>query len=430
MKHEGVLFLTTFCFWIFLVPLGYLLIHPLKKVSQMRVLFTPVFNRKHKLSKKGRAPIEIRIYQNRKRKFISTGISIKPNQWDAKNEVVNDKHPDYESLNYDIKSLITKFENQKTLQVIKGKSFSINQIQHKKGHKVTPSFIEFIRNEVADNAEIKPKTKTSHLNTVNKLLEYKSGADILIGDVDFSFVAGFINSLRKQKLAVNTVHKQYKNLKKYIELAINKGLYEGNNPCKSKELVVRPEVTKRDFITIDEIKKIADLNLTKFDERFTWVRDMFLFGCYTGLRISDVVNLKTEYIIKDVDGYKLQFKSIKVDKDVSLPLRDLFPVPKKKLSRPETILEKYYDKKHTHLFPDITEPFINRHLKGIGEEAKTPIKLTFHVSRHSFGNYMATKIPLPQLMYLMQHSDIKTTMMYVNTKANEVKKGLQKVDWD
>ena len=74
--------------------------------------------------------------------------------------------------------------------------------------------------------------------------------------------------------------------------------------------------------------------------------------------------------------------------------------------------------------------FINRHLKVIAELANLKINLIFHTARHSFGTYMSSKIPLPQLMYLMQHSDIRTTMIYVTIHNDLVKQGLLKVDWE
>ena len=40
----------------------------------MKITFTTIFNRKNKLNAAGAAPIEIRAYENRKRKFFSTKI--------------------------------------------------------------------------------------------------------------------------------------------------------------------------------------------------------------------------------------------------------------------------------------------------------------------------------------------------------------------
>lgn len=393
----------------------------------MKANFTPVFNRKDQLNKHGKAPIEIRMYQNRQRRFISTGISITPIQWDEKRLVINSKCNDYELFNYQIRELISKYEKTQVEHSLKGKSFSINILENKNEVFFNGSFIEFVREEIKSNQTLGAKTKVSHTNTVNKLVEFTKTGDIKFEQVNYTFVDNFLNHLRKEKLAINTVHKQHKTIRKYIEIAIKKGYYDLPNPCK--EIKVKTEQKKRDVLTFEEMQKLEKLDLHKFVDKVALVRDMFLFSCYTGLRISDATNLKAEYVKKGKEGYELEFVTIKVNKRAEIPLHSLFKKNGAKLSSPEAILEKYYHKKNEFVFPKLTEPFINSHLKVIAEEAKIPLNITFHTARHSFGTYMASKIPLPQLMYLMQHSDIKTTMMYVNMNQELVKQGLLKVDW-
>ncbi len=393
----------------------------------MAATFTPVFNRKKQLNRFGKASIELCLYQNRNRRYISTGIQIYPNQWDEKKQEINKKHNDAEMLNFQIREQISGFEKSKIEHSIKGKKFSISSISSKKILYDKNSFIEFVREEVKNDQTLGFKTKQSHTNTINKLLEFNGEADIKFDDVTYTFVDNFLNHLRKNNLAINTVHKLHKNIKKYIDVAIKKGFYDLPNPCK--EIKVKSEQKKRDVITLGEMKKIENLDLSKFEANISIVRDMFLFSCYTGLRISDATNLKTEFVKKEKGGYELDFITIKVNKRAQIPLYSLFRKEKAKLSSPEVILKKYYNKKNEFLFPKLTEPFINRHIKVIATEAKIEVKVTFHTARHSFGTYLASKIPLPQLMTLMQHSDIKTTMMYVNMNQDLVKQGLLKVDW-
>lgn len=393
----------------------------------MKANFTPVFNRKDKLNKHGKAPIEIRMYQNRQRRFISTGVFVTPVEWDKKRLEINNKCNDYELLNFQIRELISKYEKAQVEHSLKGKSFSINTLENKNEVFFNGSFVEFVREEIKSNQTLGAKTKVSHTNTVNKLVEFTKTEDIKFEQVNYTFVDNFLNHLRKEKLAINTVHKQHKTLRKYIEIAIKKGYYDLPNPCK--DIKVKTEQKKREVLTLEEMQQLEKLDLHKFVDKVSIVRDMFLFSCYTGLRISDATNLKTEYVKKGKEGYELEFVTIKVNKRAEIPLYNLFKKTKAKLSSPETILEKYYNKKNEFVFPRLTEPFINSHLKVIAEEAKILIKVTFHTARHSFGTYMSNKIPVPQLMHLMQHSDIKTTMMYVHMNQELVKQGLQKVDW-
>jgi integrase len=394
----------------------------------MEVTFTTIFNRKSQLNQNGKAPIEIRIYQNRKRKFIGTGILIAPDEWDPKKQLVNKKHSMADELNERIKEKLRDLENLRLKHKVGGKNFSINSVSTEPDSNPSNSFLIFIKAEIEKDQTLSSKTKISHHNLINKLKEFKKNKDIFFADIDYTFVDDFMNFLRKQNYAINTVHKHHKNLKKYIELGIKKGFYDQKNPCK--ELRVRTEQKKRGILTWEEIKSIEELDLNNYESKISLVRDIFLFSFYTGLRISDATNLQTEYVKKDKEGYRLDFVTIKANKRAEIPLHILFKPAKSKLSKPEIILEKYFDKKNEFVFPRLSEPYINRQLKLLASLTEIPEKVTFHTARHSFGTYMAGKIPIPQLMFLMQHSDIKTTMIYVNINRELVKQGLLKIDWE
>ena len=62
---------------------------------------------------------------------------------------------------------------------------------------------------------------------------------------------------------------------------------------------------------------------------------------------------------------------------------------------------------------------INKYMKQVGELAKVKTKLTSHISRHSFAQQSATKIPPRILQQLFRHSDLKTTEGYMNNFIQE-----------
>ena len=49
-----------------------------------KIIYNLVFNRKKSLNKKGMALVQIEAYLNRKKKYFSTKVYLKPEQWDAK----------------------------------------------------------------------------------------------------------------------------------------------------------------------------------------------------------------------------------------------------------------------------------------------------------------------------------------------------------
>ena len=129
------------------------------------------------------------------------------------------------------------------------------------------------------------------------------------------------------------------------------------------------------------------------------------------------------------NGWRLEFKTFKVQKMAYLPLKNLFK-DGYELSKPERIIDRYYNVSNDFVFPTIPESKINRQLKAIAAQAKIKKNVTFHMGRHTFGTIMSSKIPLASLQSLMQHSDIKTTMIYVNISNDIIDDNLGKVDWN
>lgn len=66
------------------------------------IQFTISFNEKKRLRKDGTAPIVIRAYENRRRKYISTGLFVTPKQWSKKYHKVID-HPNELQYNAEIR---------------------------------------------------------------------------------------------------------------------------------------------------------------------------------------------------------------------------------------------------------------------------------------------------------------------------------------
>jgi integrase len=95
------------------------------------------------------------------------------------------------------------------------------------------------------------------------------------------------------------------------------------------------------------------------------------------------------------------------------------------------ILNKYLPNATTTIFPTYTNQHTNRLLKVIAGIAKTPMRLTFHIGRHTFGSMMAEIIQNPYLiMDLMGHADIKTSMIYIHTSQERINRQLKGLNWN
>jgi len=176
-----------------------------------------------------------------------------------------------------------------------------------------------------------------------------------------------------------------------------------------------------------ELTSIVELKIDAAYSDLELVRDLFLFSCYTGLRYSDVDTLTREHLVDGMDGVCINKKMEKVPKPVILPLELLFD------GKPKVILDKYLKNNYgeNRVFPYISNQHVNRQLKILAVLAKVPMRLTFHVSRHTFGSALADLTQNPYLiMDLMGHSDIKTSMIYIHRSQERINKQLRGVAWN
>lgn len=373
--------------------------------------------------------IELRVSGNGDTTHYSTRIKIPVMDWVEKWERVSKRNELHEQYNEDLTLLKEKIMNARREAEYKGKSFGVKEAKAILTDEIraTGSFSKFAIKEIEKDNFIKRATKYSKINSINKLVEFSGSDDVLFSDLTSTFMHEFINYLKGTNVAQNTIRKHNKNIKSLIECATRKELFDKANPCK--EIKIKELETKMDVLTWKQVEQIINLKFEDHEKNLEHARDMFIFSCCTGLRISDTTNLKTDYVKQSPDGIVLDFYTIKVNKHAIIPLHSLFPLPEENTTLPIKILNKYFDPKNPLVFPKRTEQVINRHLKSIGQMIGTKFNLTSHIGRKSFATHMARRISTPTLKRLLQHSNIRTTERYVHLSDQMVNEDLKKVDW-
>jgi site-specific recombinase XerD len=189
------------------------------------------------------------------------------------------------------------------------------------------------------------------------LFDFKPDLDF--NDIDIDFYHDWIEFLQDhdKKFSTNTIGGFIKILKIFMNDATDKGI--NSNMAFKKGFTVLEEEAEDIYLTIDEIEKIENLDLTEMPGKDK-VRDLFLIGCWTGLRLSDYKTI----ISKDIqDGFIVK-KQQKTEQPVVLPIH---PTVKR-------IFEKYDNK----LPEPISDQKFNDALKVIAKKAK--IKDKVHIS--------------------------------------------------
>lgn len=165
-------------------------------------------------------------------------------------------------------------------------------------------------------------------------------------------------------LLTNSAGKIIRLLKGFVNYQIDKGVIP---PIDLKHFKVVEEETDAIYLSEKELSTIHELDLSD-DKQLEEIRDVFITGCFTGLRYSDLSTLSPEHI--DLDNEIINLKQRKVHKAVIIPMIDYVP----------EILKKYnYD------LPKIPRYIFNERVKELGRRAKLKQKLKLFAKRKGTG---------------------------------------------
>lgn len=382
-----------------------------------KIIYNLVFNRKKNLNKRGMALVQIEAYLNRKKKYFSTKVYLKPDQWDAKRRRVRN-HPNADALNRMIYEYMAEIEKKELGMWQQKKSISLDAL---KDALVTSqgeeeSFLAFFRKEIL-NSRLKESTKQNHLSTLELLRKYKK--DISFTELTFEFISSFDQYLQSKGYHVNTIAKHMKHLKRHINVAINKEYMEIQKYAFRKYKIKSVE-NKHTHLSPDELYKIEKLSLGDKYARLEKTKDAFLFCCYAGMRYSDFVNLTAENIVKIQKDTWLIYKTIKTRIEVRLPLYLLFK------GRGLQILNKYQDNL-SDFFKLRDNSNVNKELLIISRLAGINKKVSFHTARHTNATLLIYNgVNITTVQKLLGHKSVKTTQVYTNVMDMTIVRDLEK----
>ena len=382
-----------------------------------KIIYNLVFNRKKNLNKRRMALVQIEAYLNRKKKYFSTKVYLKPDQWDAKRRRVRN-HPNADALNRMIYEYMAEIEKKELGMWQQKKSISLDAL---KDALVTSqgeeeSFLAFFRKEIL-NSRLKESTKQNHLSTLELLRKYKK--DISFTELTFEFISSFDQYLQSKGYHVNTIAKHMKHLKRHINVAINKEYMEIQKYAFRKYKIKSVE-NKHTHLSPDELYKIEKLSLGDKYARLEKTKDAFLFCCYAGMRYSDFVNLTAENIVKIQKDTWLIYKTIKTRIEVRLPLYLLFK------GKGLQILNKYQDNL-SDFFKLRDNSNVNKELLIISRLAGINKKVSFHTARHTNATLLIYNgVNITTVQKLLGHKSVKTTQVYTNVMDMTIVRDLEK----
>lgn len=292
--------------------------------------YTPVFDRKNQLNTQGKALIQIECYLNGKNKYFSTQIYIEPIYWNYKNRAIKTEYPNAIKLNKQIAETMRDFENYELDKINAGKPFNLGMLNDFLNGNEIKTFTEFMELEIKDNS-IASATRKTHEMTLKRLKEFKKV--VYFEYITFEFLHDFETFLRKinityknlpsKKLSQNTIFKYFKNLKSYVNLAINKDLMNVQQ-YRFRKFKIKQMESRKIFLTPEEIDQMQDLVLTGENIKHQYIKDLFMYSIYTGLRFSDVLSMQKRELVTIGGNTWLIKKMEKTDESVRIPIYTIF----------------------------------------------------------------------------------------------------------
>lgn len=382
-----------------------------------KIIYNLVYNRKKCLNKKGMALVQVEAYLGRKKKYFSTKVYLKPEQWDNKKLFVKN-HPNADALNRLIYEFVATIEKKELELWQQGKRISLELLKNAlTTQENNSSFISFFRQEVM-NSSLKDSTKRNHLSTLMLLQEFKK--NITFSDLTFELISSFEYFLQLKGYHTNTIAKHMKHLKRHVNIAINKEYIEIQKYAFRKYKIKTIE-NKHTHLVPEELERLENLILSGRYVKLQKSLDAFLFCCYAGMRYSDFINLSSENFVDINQETWLIYKSVKTGTEVRLPLYLLFS------GKGIAILNKYRDNLEDffHLRDNSN---VNKDLIIITRLAGLSKRISFHTARHTNATLLIYNgINITTVQKLLGHKSVKTTQIYTNVMDMTIIHDLEKM---
>jgi len=387
-------------------------------------------------------------FKSGERFVYGTGLKVKTKYWDKENQrlkrvkvdesvknehnLINKKLEEYLDELYDIFRNLDKQKINPAKDILKrelddrfkissvDKSMDLIQFAEKviedclNGERLTK------KGEKIKHVTIKGyKTTVFHLNQFKKINPYRLNFD----EINMKFYKKFVAYFQKKSASTNTIGKNIKNIKVFMKEAYKQGLSK-NKIWEHEDFITLEEASDQIYLTMDELQRMYMLDYSD-NKRMNRTRDLFILGCFTGLRSGDLENLSKDNIIDEGKMIRLRMKKT----------GDLVVIPLNPMVR--AILDKYNGNP-----PDmIVNHAFNQYLKDLGKDAdiieqvtRTITKggirvdttspkyklITVHTARRTFAtNMFLAGVPAISIMKITGHKTEKSFLKYIRITAEE-----------
>lgn len=332
---------------------------------------------------------------------------INPKEWSQKKQQIKSTDVKYQiEINSKLSMFKTFILNNTSIAISNGVDINIDWVKyHQNLYFNSPKKAKEYNLYQYAEEYISVKGKTKHLDTLKYWLSKIESIKLI--DVNYYWIQNFVDSKIKEGYAESTIGKQVQLVKNVMKLAeqndikIKRDIYDFKAPS-SKSI--------NTYLNNDDLELI--FNHKCKTERLENVKRLFLVGCTTGLRVSDLMKIK-DYPIND----------------------NFIEITTQKTNQPLLIPIDPRVKEFIPTLRPLAHPVFNRYIKELCELAKInkPLKgytrgkgnkrilgvypkyklITSHTMRRSFASNLYGKVPTVVIMAITGHTTEKSFLTYI-----------------
>lgn len=313
----------------------------------------------------------------RQREWLKVKLSGKKSDWKS----------DKDKLTY-TRTLRDKKE-QRLIQDAEG--FKLSKLS-KKIHLI--DYFKKIAEEKNASTKSRWLTTIKHFRNFLKENKYSEFLTLANAENEKKLSKDFANYLENLNSIQNiTAHNYFKTYSALFNQAIRDGLIKIN---PAKHISIEYEKKKKEYLTLQELET---LEKTKCPRK--QIKNAFLFSCYTGLRLSDIHNLKFSDIQENENNLKITIKMQKTKKYVSVPL----------VKKAQAIINKQRKTQRENKVFNIPEKtWLGSKIKIWVALAGIDKHITFHNARHTFVTLLISSgVDIYVISKLCGHSSVAIT---------------------
>lgn len=338
----------------------------------------------------GRSSLYLDVYTNGKRSYEFLKLYLLP------------ETPQNRNANRELMELVERIRAKRLLE-----------LQHLKfgftpEFKSRLNFLDYFKEQLKKRLKTGTNYDTWKITLVH--LEKFAPKGLTFDQIDDGWMENFRNYLQEGR-SNNSAAAYFNVLKHCLHQAVRDRIIVDNPATRIKS--PKSEETEREFLTSKEVSQMIGAQCHNPE-----LKRAFLFSCFTGLRWSDILNLKWTNIRENDKGeLSIHFTQKKTKGVEYLPIN----------KQAEKLLQKRGgdDEKIFALQPSSNK---SSHLREWASNAGIKKKITYHCSRHTYAVMLLENgVKIYTVSKLLGHRDIKTTLVYANILDETKRKAVNSI---